>query len=76
MEELADINFLAVIEGQDYEKSLKKIVSTSFIYLQSILAWIFRQSFREQPSKQLNLFVGFYTISFYSAGSSHGYRGC
>ena len=32
MEELADINFLAVIEGQDYEKSLKKIVSTSFIH--------------------------------------------
>ena len=32
MEELADINFLAVIEGQDYEKSLKKIISTSFIH--------------------------------------------
>ena len=73
MEELADINFLAVIEGQDYEKSLKKIVSTSFIHFQSILAWIFRQSFREQPSKQLNLFVGFYTISFYSTGSSRGH---
>ena len=28
MEELRDINFQALIEGQDYEKSLKKIVST------------------------------------------------
>ena len=30
MEELRDINFQALIEGQDYEKSLKKIVSTYF----------------------------------------------
>ena len=27
MEELSDITFLVVIEGQDYERSLRKIVS-------------------------------------------------
>ena len=27
MDELKDINFLATIEGQDYEESLRKIVS-------------------------------------------------
>ena len=27
MEDLKDINFLATIEGQDYEESLRKIVS-------------------------------------------------
>ena len=30
MEELNDINFLAVIEGRDFEHSLKKIVSILF----------------------------------------------
>lgn len=30
MEDLQDINFLAVVEGQDYEESLRKIVSILF----------------------------------------------
>ena len=29
MEELREINFQAILEGQDYEKHLKKIVSTA-----------------------------------------------
>ena len=29
MEDLQDINFLATIEGQDYEESLRKIVSNN-----------------------------------------------
>ena len=37
MEDLSDINFLAVIEGQDYEKSLQKIVSGFHLYLISQL---------------------------------------
>ena len=32
MEELGDINFLAIIEGQDYEKSLQKIVSLIYLF--------------------------------------------
>ena len=36
MEELSDINFLAVIEGQDYEKSLQKIVSVFRLFQVSI----------------------------------------
>ena len=32
MEELKDINFQALIEGQDYEKALRKIVSRSTIF--------------------------------------------
>ena len=31
MDELAEINFLCVMEGQDYEWALSKIVSESFI---------------------------------------------
>ena len=29
MEDLQDINFLATIEGQDYEESLRKIISNN-----------------------------------------------
>ena len=32
MEELQDINFLATIEGQDYEESLRKIVSIFYSF--------------------------------------------
>ena len=46
MEELADINFLAVIEGQDYEKSLKKIVSNSFVYIQTSKSRYFVNPFK------------------------------
>ena len=31
MDELAGINFLCVMEGQDYKRALSKIVSESFI---------------------------------------------
>ena len=38
MEEFSNINFLAVIEGQEYEHSLQKIVNTNFLlYLFSII---------------------------------------
>ena len=33
MEELAGINFLCVMEGQDYERALSKIVSKMFYFL-------------------------------------------
>ena len=36
MEELSDINFLAVIKGQDYEKFLQKIVSVFRLFQVSI----------------------------------------
>ena len=38
MEEFSDINFLAVVEGQDYERSLRKIVS--IIVVSSLLYWV------------------------------------
>ena len=37
MEELQDINFLATIEGQDYEESLRKIVSIAFFLNTQVL---------------------------------------
>ena len=33
MEQLAEINFIAAIEGQEEEKAMAKIVSNSRIYL-------------------------------------------
>ena len=50
MDDLSDINFLAVIEGQDYEKSLQKIVSRFLSYQRSPLKHYF-------PSKQTRLSV-------------------
>ena len=41
MEDLSDINFLAVIEEQDYEKSLERIVSRLLSYLRSYLDDVF-----------------------------------
>ena len=36
MEELAGINFLCVMEGQDYEQALSKIVSEYLIFSLSL----------------------------------------
>ena len=36
MEELAGINFLCMMEGQDYERALSKIVSGSFLFFQML----------------------------------------
>ena len=44
MDDLSDINFLAMIEGQDYEKSLQKIVSRFHSYQRSHLNTIFYQN--------------------------------
>ena len=44
MDDLSDINFLAVIEGQDYEKSLQKIISRFHSYKISYLDTIFHQN--------------------------------
>ena len=38
MDELAGINFLCVMEGQDYEPALSKIVSESFFYFQNVVS--------------------------------------
>ena len=43
MEDLSDINFLAVIEGRDYEHSLKKIVSIHlFVCIHVLLRLLYK----------------------------------
>ena len=51
MEELSDINFLAVIEGRDYEHSLKKIVSISIFHP---VLFVLEAVYRETGDHQLD----------------------
>ena len=51
MEELSDINFLAVIEGRDYEHSLKKIVSISIFHP---VLFVLETVYRETGDHQLD----------------------
>ena len=79
MEELREINFQALIEGQDYEKSLKKIVSILLLILH--VRTQIRSRFK-QPHvrtrrtlhnlKILFISTGIFVIPLHSLGSSPG----
>ena len=61
MDELAGINFLCVMEGQDYERALSKIVSESFFSL-------LKHRVLHLPAKfliQLDLNVCIFTVGFF-----------
>ena len=66
MEDLKDINFLAVVEGQDYEESLRKIVSILFFLVPPKLNFPlvgFHQRFDGIPC-----LVGFYSTALHAIG--------
>ena len=72
MEEFSDINFLVVIEGQEYERSLRKIVSTIIISFSQY--WTHKiSSFHAKLI--LSFFQGLHPISLYTPGSSGNLRG-
>ena len=61
MEELAGINFLCVMEGQDYERALSKIVSEYLIFSLSLKIDLF---LKKLLSNVLNKFQGFSKYHF------------
>ena len=73
MDELKDINFLATIEGQDYEESLRKIVSKQlFLSINPSSNLIF---WSRQQIHRIDLVVGLYTATFHPFRSfSHNRR--
>ena len=66
MEDLQDINFLAVIEGQDYEESLPKIVSILFFFIPPKLNFPFVGS--RQRFDGILCLVGFYSTALHPIG--------
>ena len=74
MEELQDINFLATIEGQDYEESLRKIVSSfnSPLRFSQFLA-----NHNIRPQIHLIYFsTGIHSVTFHTIRSFSNNRRC
>ena len=68
MEDLNDINFLAVIEGRDYEHSLKKIVSICLFDSFPCTSTDTRKETRKYHLIFGFWFTGLYEVSLHSIG--------
>ena len=77
MEQLADINFLAAIEGQEIERTLKKIVSISDV--QDHIRTLNNSDPKRARTRMLILaffMAGFYQVQLYTPGGVGYHRAC